>query len=163
MMLTAARLREVLDYAPETGVFRWRLRSGCRAQGSIAGCVGDGRYIRIRVDGVLYLAHRLAWLHVYGCWPEDKLDHRRGGGLENRLSNLRECSNAGNAKNSRMHKNNRLRSKGVIERNGRYVAKIFSDGQSHWLGTFDSVAEAAAAYDLAAHKYHGEFARPNGG
>jgi hypothetical protein len=74
VVLTQARLRELLQYDPVTGVFRWRAG---RYIGRVAGCSADGnhnRYARIRVDGRMYYAHRLSWLYVHGTWPA-VIDH----------------------------------------------------------------------------------------
>jgi len=69
--LTAERLRAVLSYNPNTGLFTWIKPSKFhpRMQGQVAGSVGTGGYIHIRVDGKKYRAHRLAWLYVYGLPP----------------------------------------------------------------------------------------------
>lgn len=65
--LTAHRLRELLDYNPETGEFRWRVHSGRgRKPGQPAGVVEPNGYRTICVDGRRYQAQRLAWLHVTG-------------------------------------------------------------------------------------------------
>jgi hypothetical protein len=68
--LTAERLREVLDYNPETGVFTWKVRTSIRVvAGKVAGSVGKRGYLIIGVGGRNYYAHRLAWLHMTGEWP----------------------------------------------------------------------------------------------
>lgn len=67
--LTAARLRELLNYDELTGNFTWRHPGKKRRLDRPAGCVKALGYIVIRVDGVLLRAHRLAWLYVHGKWP----------------------------------------------------------------------------------------------
>src|SRR5690606_34614864 len=89
-MLTQQRLKELLYYDPETGIFtRLVGRSGPRARaGDVAGSDNGKGYIRIYVDGRPYKAHRLAWFYMHGEWPEE-IDHRNGERADNRLSNLR--------------------------------------------------------------------------
>jgi hypothetical protein len=80
--LTAARLRELLNYEPATGIFRWRVRRTRKAlAGTQAGYVQvslrskDTGYRRIRVDGRKYRAGRLAWLWMMGRWPRHNVGH----------------------------------------------------------------------------------------
>jgi hypothetical protein len=91
-ILTAALVRELLDYDPKTGVFRWRstTRKGEQA-GSVAGSLQSDGIWRILVNGREYNAHRLAWLHVYGKWPPLVLNHINGDKADNRIANLREA------------------------------------------------------------------------
>src|SRR5215475_15293516 len=95
--LTQARLKEVLDYDPDTGVFRWKQRSaqGVRINdvaGSIHRTEGKHRdYVRINVDAKHYLGHHLAWLWAYGRFPKE-IDHIDRDGTNNRLSNLVEVN-----------------------------------------------------------------------
>lgn len=103
---TASELKEVLFYEPETGMFKWRVAPTARVKvGDHAGCVevsrGGGKYLRIGVFGGRHRAHRLAWLYVHGVWPKDMIDHINGNGLDNRISNLRDATNAQNQWNAR--------------------------------------------------------------
>lgn len=68
--LTQERLKEVLDYNPETGVFVWK-KSICKnvAVGEIAGRKSNG-YTYIGIDKVAYLGQRLAWFYEFGTWPK---------------------------------------------------------------------------------------------
>ena len=87
--LTAARLRELLHYNPDDGLFRWRVAGPKRVVGAPAGSRQRIGYIVIRVDGRLHYAHRLAWLHTTGAWPAASIDHIDGDKGNNRWVNLR--------------------------------------------------------------------------
>lgn len=90
-------------------------------------------------------------------------DHINGNQLDNRRSNLRIATKQENGRNSRKKRSGtRTRYKGVgIARGGKFVARIKADREQIRLGRFDTEEEAARAYDAAARRYHGEFARLN--
>ncbi|MGY8831687.1 MAG: HNH endonuclease signature motif containing protein, partial [Pseudomonadales bacterium] len=98
-MLTIERLKEVLDYSPETGHFTWRINKRRARTGDIAGSVVAHGYILIRVDQTRQLAHRLAWFYVHGRWPDKNIDHINGQTADNRIANLRQATCAENLKN----------------------------------------------------------------
>jgi hypothetical protein len=89
-MLTQERLRLLLSYDQETGVFRRRKVPGRRGnvrEGDIAGDAGGGKrkqYWRVSVDGSRYYAHQLAWLYIYGEWPK-QVDHKDRNGHNNAI------------------------------------------------------------------------------
>lgn len=161
-MISCKRLRAALSYDPETGIFRWRQRHGCRAGGAIAGTKDAKRgYVQICIDGHQYRAHRLAWLYVHGKWPTPEADHRNGVGSDNRIENLRVATRSQNSCNGAAHKDGRSGIKGVSWNVGRekWVAQIRATGQTHFLGRFAKMKDACAAYRAAAARLHGEFAR----
>ena len=160
-LLTQQRLRELLSYDPETGDFRWLVSRGKVRVGGVAGTPNAKGHLQIRIDGVKYYAHRLAWLWAYGVWPLDQIDHVNAVKDDNRLSNLRAASHAENARNRGAQKNNSSGLKCVYQRKdaGKWQASIRLDGKLKHLGTFTSAESASAAYAAAAHKYHGDFAR----
>lgn len=160
-MLTATRLRQVIKYNPKTGVFLWpvtkkKLRGGKRVAGELTN-VG---YRRIMIDGQRYLAHRLAWLFVYGVWPSGQLDHVNRNRGDNRISNLREATNPQNQANSKHRINNTSGYRGVTFRKdrGHWRADIRVQGRAIYLGSFEHAEVAAIAYYAAAKKYYGKFA-----
>lgn len=156
--LTAERLRELLDYDPETGLFRWRKRIGTRcANGWFAGCPSLG-YRLIRIEGSLHKAHRLAWLHVHGELPEF-MDHRNGDRQDNRLVNLRPATRRQNQQNQKTRADNTTGAKGVHRKRSKFVATIQVNYRTIRLGVYPTVDEASAAYRQAAALHFGEFVR----
>lgn len=86
-MLTQKRLREVLHYNPETGIFTWT--KGDR-RGKRAGTVHDDRgYLKVSIDNRRYPLHRLAWLWMTGFHTGSTIEHKNGDHGDNRWSNLR--------------------------------------------------------------------------
>ena len=165
--LTAERVREVLDYDPETGVFR-RKTHRCRNHVDvIAGSYGQRRngktgissLARIGVDGKLYRAHRIAWLYVYGEWPPMNIDHKDGDPFNNRIANLRLATKRQNSHNRRSMSACGLKGVSLDGRRDLWRARIKLDDKQKWLGYFRTKEEAAAAYADAARQYFGEFAR----
>ena len=164
MVLTAERVRYLFHYDKDTGVFtRLVTVMGYGAQkGKVAGYLDKTKgYLTIRVDGSLYLAHRLAFMHVEGRWPRHHIDHADRDGSNNRWANLREASVTQNHQNSRKYANNKSGFKGVTTTTtpNRWRATIVVDGKQLALGTFGSPEEAHLAYRAAAIKHFGEFAR----
>jgi hypothetical protein len=91
------------------------------------------------------------------------VDHRNCVGLDNRRDNLRTATQSQNTCNCRKRANTTSRFMGVYfnKAKGLWASSIKSHGKRIWLGYFKSEVEAARAYDRAAIKYHGEFARLN--
>lgn len=89
------------------------------------------------------------------------VDHINGNTLDNRICNLRKCSNKENIRNRKKGKDNTTGFKGVVYREGKYLSKIKYDGKQIYGGTFNKITEAAKSYDILAFKYFGEYAKPN--
>jgi hypothetical protein len=92
------------------------------------------------------------------------VDHTNTNSLDNRRANLRLATPSQNSCNSRRDKSNtysRFRGVSFSKRKGKWFAAIRANGKKIWLGYFQTELDAARAYDEAARKYHGEFARLN--
>ena len=160
--LTIERLRRVVSYDPETGVFRWKVRRGGSAkEGTIAGALIAAGYRKIVIDDRQYRANRLAWLYVYGRWPDGEVDHKNNIRHDDRLINLREATDEGTSQNAKLGKNNTSGFKGVTwhSQRGKWKAQISVDHRCVHLGLYNNVEDAHAAYCAAATRYFGEFAR----
>lgn len=166
-MVTVEDVRKLLSYDAETGEFRWKVAPARNVKaGDLAGSVHrnarTGReYRRIWLKGNLYLAHRLAWLHMTGRWPAAQIDHRDGNGQNNQIANLREATRLENLRNRGSARNNTSGFKGVSwhAKRGKWESQIRFNGRKKYLGRFDSPEAAYAAYCAAAAEFHGEFAR----
>lgn len=157
-VLTQARLKEVLHYAPRTGVFTWKVTRGAKAPaGAQAGTPQNRGYVAIMVDQKLYLAHRLAWLYVHGAWPVGTIDHINGRRTDNRIRNLRDVSLQANLHNQSVaYKSNATGLRGVSfePRSNKWYSRIRVNGKSVMLGYFRTASEAHAAYVAAKAIHH---------
>lgn len=154
-MLTAERLREVLGYDPETGVFWWKVAPRGQRVGQVTGTLKNEGYIRIRIDGRFYYVHRLAWLWMTGSWPANNIDHKNGMPADNRFANLRDVSHAENLQNQRVARaDNNTGLLGVCPSRGKFQAQIEVLGEHHFLGRFATAELAHAAYLVAKRALH---------
>jgi len=100
------------------------------------------------------------WLHrfIINAAENAKVDHKNRNRLDNRRENLRICTDEENARNAKIHKDNKCGFKGVYQSGNKFYAKISVSGESIPLGSYDTPEQAHAAYCKAAVKYFGEFA-----
>lgn len=156
MAITQDRLREMLHYNPETGVFTNKVRRANRHAGEAAGCVNAIGYVKIALDGKQYLGHRLAWLYVYGEMPE-QIDHINCDRADNRIANLRPSDQSTNKQNLRKaHSDSTTKVLGAHSygARNRYRARICVNGKTRHLGCFSTLEEANAAYVAAKAEIH---------
>jgi hypothetical protein len=162
MTLTAERVREVLHYDPETGVFTQKVRTSSRVKvGGVVGGTNAAGYRMIHIDNQRHYSHRLAWLYMTNEWPSKQMDHINGIRSDNRFANLRQATSHENARNVKRQSNSALCWKGIsFDKNKKkWMAKITVEGHQINLGYFPMPQIAHFAYVMAAEKYFGEFAR----
>ena len=155
--LTQARLKELLTYDPDTGVFTYNTGTGrCRA-GTVAGTATARGYRQICIDYRVHLAHRLAFVYMLGAAPA-VVDHVNGEKCDNRWANLRAATISSNAQNQRhSRKGNASGFLGVhwSRRLNKWQARIKpADGPSKYLGSFTDPEEAHQAYLTAKRQLH---------
>jgi hypothetical protein len=157
-MLTQEFLKDILSYAPETGVFTWLIAPSQRTKvGMVAGGISTKGYRKIRVGGARCSASRIAFLYMTGRHPKGQVDHVNGVRSDDRWENLRECTNGENQCNSGVRKDSGTGFKGVKLGQSRYIARISKNGKRHYLGSFSTPEEAHKVYCEAADRLHGEF------
>ena len=160
MKLTQDRVCELFDYR-EDGNLIWKVRTSNRVNvGSVAGFRRKTGYLEVRVDGKLYLGHRLIYLLHHGSLPSE-VDHIDNDQWNNRIENLREATSSQNKCNRGKERCNTSGYKGVYwhAQSKRWHASIVFQRKKTSLGLFDRPEDAHAAYAEAAKRLHGEFAR----
>jgi hypothetical protein len=154
--LSQAEVRARLDYNPATGIFTWR------HDGKTAGTPTAEGYLDIYLAGRSIKAHRLAFLWMYGHWPQNLVDHVNGIRHDNRLINIRPATNAQNQWNRAPSYGTKSGFKGVKyhAKSGKWRAELQVNNRIVRVrGLFDSAELAHRAYQVAARDYFGEFAR----
>jgi hypothetical protein len=157
--ITAEYVREILNYDPLTGIFTNKaVRSPGIKVGAVATSKRKDGYLLLCLKGIQYFAHRIAWLHFYGEWPNSVIDHRNGRNGENWIDNLRDVPVSVNIQNRKgAQKNSKLGILGVSpsKKKGKYRARITLNRKSYLLGDdFDTPQEAQAAYLKAKKEMH---------
>lgn len=152
--ITHARLLALLDYDVDTGVFVWRVTRGRCAAGDVAGRLNQG-YIRIKLDGIEYAAHRLAWFWCFGEWPREDIDHLYADTCDNRIGYLRDVSKSMNQQNRRRAAiNSSTGYIGVTQKGDGFVAQIGVDGKHLTFGKHSTPLAAHLAYVDAKRVLH---------
>ena len=155
-MLTQGNLKTQLNYDSQTGKFCWCISRGKARAGANAGTVMPNGYVRLGINNKLYLAHRLAWLYVYGEFPESEIDHINGDRADNRISNLRLATSAENSQNMKRYASNTSGFPGVYfnKNHNKYYARINYSGMRKHLGFYDTAELAFGAYKEAKRVFH---------
>jgi hypothetical protein len=156
--VNAARLRELLHYDPDTGIFTRKVRTSHRINvGDVAGTRRPDGYLKISVIDTSCLAHRLAWLYMTGEWPKHQVDHINGVRHDNRFVNLRDVTPTHNQQNQRVAhiRNKSCGLLGVtLTKGNTWQAQISVNGRHKHIGTYPTPQEASEAYLTAKRKLH---------
>lgn len=153
--LKQARLKELLHYDPDTGLFTWKVSRQGVTHSKVAGSVTQGvkdengkyQYRVICVDHTRYRAHRLAFLYMEGYFPEHGVDHKNGIPDDNSWDNLRHSTQKCNLQNTGMNSNNTSNFPGVyyFKEGKKWCAYIRINRKKIHLGLFKHRLNAALA------------------
>ena len=156
MELTQERLKKLLHYDPETGIWTWLQWRSQMPPGSRAGTRRtDGRWI-INVQGRRYLCSRLAFFYMTGEWPAVLVDHINRDGGDDRWCNLRSATFSQNSSNKKMRSNNTTGYIGVQWSEERQKWVVYVNQQ--YVGRYTNLDEAVKARDYHTAIKHGAFA-----
>lgn len=160
-ILNQEELKSIFEYDANTGKFYRIVNSRRRPNSKVnAGCISRSGYVAIFVKKHSYYAHRLAWLYIYGEWPEDKIDHINGIRSDNRIANLRKSDARENCENRRTKNKTKASGLmiGVSKKKGNlkrpYSANIQIKGKLIHLGYFETEIIAHNAYLAAKRLLH---------
>ena len=153
--LTQERIRELLDYNQETGIFTRKISLlAAGREGDVAGTVMGTGYIEISIQNRKWLAHRAACLYMVGYVPK-YVDHINRVKSDNSWDNLRECSHSENMKNTLVRKTSRTGCKNVgIHKNGLYCVMLKINGKRTSFGYFKDLELADLVAQEARSKYY---------
>lgn len=153
---TKEQLHQVIRYNPDTGKFlRLTTTSSNAIAGEECGNLDSQGYLRFRVLGQEFRAHRLAVFYMTGKWPL-VTDHINGNRADNRWSNIRVTDSKGNARNLSTRHDNKSGHKGVTwdSRREKWLVQLGRDGEKITIGRYRdrglAVAMAKAAYEYLA-------------
>lgn len=156
-MITQSQLKDLFDYDPETGLF-FRLSKRSR---NPRGCVDRQGYIRFKIYGRIYGAHRMAWIYMHGYDSKLLIDHINGDRQDNRIANLREATCSQNLHNAKRCSKNTSGVKGVswVKPLGKWIGRVKHQYKSYVVGYFNDIESAEIAMAAFREKLVGEFAR----
>ena len=171
MELTQKRLKERVNYNPDTGIFTWKARLLNEFKSEInmnkfnsqlldnpVGTKKNDGYLILLIDGKSYRLHRLAWLYVYGVMPDSDIDHINSVRDDNRICNLRQATRSENMQNLKKaminNKSSGLLGVSYDKKLQKFYSRIGIKGKRKYLGFFKTPEEAHAAYLNAKRELH---------
>lgn len=157
-MMSQELLHKLFDYCPDSGVVSWRISRSNRIKvGSTVGYENPYGYLQVRIEGKLWMLHRLIWEYVTGFPPKQMIDHINGDRSDNRFANLRDVSRSINNQNRKgPDRDAKIQLLGVCfdTRCRKYRAQMRVNGKSVLNKVFGTPEEAHMAYLRAKEIYH---------
>ena len=155
--LTQKRLKELLHYDPDTGIWKWISPKARRVKaGDIAGYIKSNGYRGITVDNILYLSSRLAHLYMEGYFPENDMDHINRIRHDDRWCNIRHVSRQCNTRNCGIASNNTSGITGVSWQKAtkKWLADIRINKKQIRIGCYEKIIDAVKARWEGEKKYN---------
>lgn len=150
-------LRQYFGYDPITGKVSRLIRINYKSPvGPLHEYRDRNGYLIVTFRFKKFLVHRLAWALHFGEWPEGNLDHKNRCTDDNWIENLRECNQSQNGANTLARSISGR--KGVFYKCGKWYAQVLPITGRIYLGNFETIDEAAHAYNKMAIEVFGEFA-----
>lgn len=150
-MLNYKTAKSIFLYKPN-GTLVWKVKPARNIKiGVIAGTSPYQGYVQVSYNHCRYYAHRIIWLLNHGKFPKGTIDHINGNKADNRIQNLRDCTNRENCSNQKIHRDGKQ--VGYTKVGIKYQAAIKINGKQVHLGTFKTEKEAVNKYQEALRKH----------
>lgn len=166
--ISQEKVKSLFSYSSKLGGLVYKKRHGRtanymhRVPGTRAGFTHSRGYRHVAIGRIQFKEHILVWIYFYGTVPKNmQIDHKNGVRDDNRISNLRLATSNNNQHNRGKNKNNSSGFKGVYWHQNKWKAVIMVNRKTIVIGSFDNAAKAGKAYDDAAKKLHGKYAKTN--
>lgn len=159
-MLTQQRLKQVIHYDPDSGVFSWIVpRVGPKTRDNVAGSYAGSKYRFISVDGRRYMASHLAWLYMTGELPGFVIDHINQNKIDDRWCNLRRSDHSKNRANTGLRSSNTSGIRGVhYDRKSRKWVMQIRCRDRKYVSYHTTAENAAREYNRLSAELFGEHA-----
>lgn len=156
-VIARSDLMNVITYNQTTGEFAWREREHRQAYfaNRNPGTVASNGRLYISINGVRYLAHRLAWFYVTAAWPNGNVVPKNGDYLDLRFANLVvESQSQTSRKAKRVSPSSGERGVFWDSDKAKWRAEITVNYKNHIIGRYLTKQEAVRAYRKACRKLH---------
>lgn len=160
-MVTIERVKELFEYNPATGLFTRLIKVKRHNKGDVAGCLKKDGYVVIKIDGVIYYAHRLAYFYMTGRWFDGETDHKDLNRSNNKWDNIRESTYSQNQMNTGLWKTTTSGHKGVHwdKSSKKWRVRMGVNNKVLNFGSYESFEEACVVRKNKEIEFFGEFSR----
>jgi hypothetical protein len=155
-IITQDQVKDLFEY--RDGKLYGKIYVGARKLGNAAGSLNSKGYLNTKINGKLYLNHRIIFLMFNGYLPQ-YIDHIDNNRLNNRVENLRPATLSQNSCNTKIAKNNTSGVKGVFWQKKKWRVELTVKGKKKRFGCYDSLELAELVATEARNKYHQNYAR----
>lgn len=147
---------EIFKYNEDGSLTRLVLKN----QHQTVGWLNSSGYLQVEVEGSNKMLHRIIYEMHFGEIPLGfQIDHIDGNPLNNRIENLRICTQVQNRQNSKISKNNTTGYRGIVKTpNGKFQARLTYNGKKLYLGLFEKAEDAFECVEIKRKELYGEFA-----
>ena len=157
MELTQDRLKELLEYNPDTGEFKWKItKNNLNAKKNSKAGSFTNNYNIITIDYRHYRGSHIAFLYMDGYIPENNVMHINGKSYDDRWCNLKHTSSSCKSKNSKLYKNSTSGVKGVNYNRtvDKWLVRISDKRKNIYIGNFKNFDDAVRARWEAEKKHN---------
>lgn len=149
-----------IDPASPSGLSRIKATRGRSGRVGPVVSMGSDGYYRMKFDGQCYRTHRVIFFMHTGIDPAELVvDHIDGDQLNNKVENLRACTQQENLWNSKCREKADGLPKGIFQQGSQFGVRLSIGDDKPGVVWFANVRAATSYVDQIRKRYHGEYAR----